>query len=43
MGAMVEAAIPFPSVELEKRVPPDRDEVEVILRGAATAVATKNQ
>jgi hypothetical protein len=36
---MVDDAIPFPAADVEKREPPDRDEVELTLRGVATAVA----
>jgi hypothetical protein len=39
MGSSVEVAIPFPTVDVENRQPPEREEVELTVRGIATAVA----
>jgi hypothetical protein len=39
MGNTVELAIPFPTPDTENREPPRREEVELTVRGIATAVA----
>jgi hypothetical protein len=39
MGPTFDTAIPFPSADVELREPPRREEVELIVRGIATAAA----
>jgi hypothetical protein len=39
MGPTVDVAIPFPAPDMEQREPPGREEVELLVRGIATAVA----